>query len=117
MRLDELLDVYRRRREEAKQLEARADLAAVYGIVIAELEQLDVLGPDRMLTVQEVAELEGVAATTVRRRCQAGQYEGAEKTSGDTGDWRIPASALSKRGKPDGRRQKARRILDDDDLL
>lgn len=115
MRLDELLDVYRRRREEAKKLEARADLAAVYGVVIAELEDLDVVGPDRMLTVGEVAELEGVADTTIRRRCKAGRYKGAEKTSGETGDWRIPASALS-REVQDGRRRSTRRILDDVDL-
>jgi len=115
MRLDELLETYRRRRGEAKQLQSRGALAEMYEVVIAELEKLDVLGPDRMLTAAEVAELEGVGETTIRRRCKAGQYDGAEKTSGDTGEWRIPTSAIARRGNPDGRRRK-RRILDPDDL-
>ena len=41
MRLDELMDMYRHRLEDARRIESRASVAALYEHVISELEQVE----------------------------------------------------------------------------
>jgi excisionase family DNA binding protein len=51
-------------------------------------------GPDRLLTLEEVAEVVGRAVSTVRSWCNARRIEGAFRLNGR--DWRVPESALKK---------------------
>lgn len=117
MTIDELIEVYGRRRDEAEHHASQAPLARVYDVVIRDLEQVEVIGPRKMLRTSEVAELLGLAPRTVANKAAAGEFPGAEKTSGDDGEWRIPASAIyePEKAKARRRREGRRRILDDDD--
>lgn len=110
MRLPELLETYRRRREEAEQHGSIGLIADFYAIVIGELEDLEAVSPEQKLSAQEVAEIEGVTDTTIRRQCKAGKWPGAEKTSGETGEWRIPARLVLRGGRDT--KPKRRRPLD-----
>jgi len=112
VKLPELLTVYRRRREDAERHGAQGKIAQFYAVVIAELEDLEAVSPEQKLTAQEVAEIEGVTDTTIRRQCKAGQWPGAEKTSGETGEWRIPARLVLRGGRDT--QAKGRRPLDYD---
>lgn len=110
MRLPELLETYRRRREDAEQHRSEGPLAQFYDVVIGELEDLEAVSPEQKLSAQEVAEIEGVTDTTIRRQCKAGKWPGAKKTSGETGEWRIPARLVLRGGRDT--KPKRRRPLD-----
>ena len=51
-------------------------------------------GPDRLLTLEEVAELAGRSVSTVRTWCNSGMIEGAFRLHGR--EWRVPESAWRK---------------------
>ncbi|GAB6901939.1 helix-turn-helix domain-containing protein [Kineosporia succinea] len=48
----------------------------------------------RFLTTGQVADLLGLSRWTIRRKCEAGDYKGADRPAGPTGQWRIPAAAI-----------------------
>lgn len=99
--LHEVLAEYERRRQHAERTGATAPMAAVYDVVIEELEKLQGDTPDDLST-SEVAELLGMNPQTVARKAAEGIFQGAWKTSGVSGDWRIPRAAVSayRRGEP-----------------
>lgn len=97
MTLREVLAQLAARRADYGRLRAQVDAAALLGEVIEQLERVDgtetVGGRD--LTTRETAELLGLANhRTVEHYCRAGRLPGAYKTSGETGDWRVPAAAI-----------------------
>lgn len=102
--LAELLAEYERRRMHADRTGATAPVWAVYDLVIEELERVagDI---SEDLTTADVAGLLKVCPTTVARKAAAGAFPGARKTSGETGDWRIPREAVEafRRGEADAR--------------
>ncbi len=93
--VSELITEYERRRAEADQIEASAPVAKIYGMVLEELRGLEAGDiPDRMMCTKEAARLLGIGRTAVAKRCASGELEGAQKTSGDSGRWRIPARSV-----------------------
>lgn len=51
--------------------------------------------PDYLaLRLRDAAPVIGCEPATLRRKCAAGLIPGAWRTSGETGDWRIPFSTL-----------------------
>ena len=50
--------------------------------------------PDKLLTVDEVAEFLRTTRRAVQRYCKDGLFLGAFKLSDNTSDWRIPQSGL-----------------------
>lgn len=113
MKLPELLTVYRRRREDAERHGSTAPVGRIYTVVIEELEDLELVMPQQMLGTKAVAEILDMAQATVAKKCAAGQFPGAEKTSGENGDWRIPASVVFGWGPKPKDRGPVRRILDE----
>jgi excisionase family DNA binding protein len=72
-----------------------APVANVCRLFIRELGQLDGLETaGRWLDTAEAADVLGVSEKTVRRWCGDGRFPSARKTSGDTGEWRIPAAEV-----------------------
>lgn len=47
-----------------------------------------------VFTTAEVAQMERVSAYTIMQACREGQMPGAYRTRGNTGQWRIPGSAV-----------------------
>lgn len=96
MTRQELLARLAAQRADAARLRRQADESALLDDVIALVEQLD--GRDihqgRDLTTREVAEELGLDNITIERYCRTNRFPGAYKTSGETGDWRIPPAAL-----------------------
>lgn len=91
----ELLEEYERRRAEAARVGSTAPLAKVYSLVLEELRALDGRPEHgRMMSTGEAAEVLGVSCKTVRRWIDAGRFPGAVKTSGEAGEWRIPAEQV-----------------------
>jgi predicted DNA-binding transcriptional regulator AlpA len=91
----ELLEDLQRRKAEAAQVGASAPIAQILDLVIAQLDRLDgVDGSPRLVRVQTAAVTLGLSPATIRRMCQGGRFPGAMKTSGDRGDWRIPAGEV-----------------------
>jgi excisionase family DNA binding protein len=74
--------------------EAAVSLPVVWLRARLEEEAREGGGPDRLLTLEEVAEVVGRAVSTVRSWCNSGRIEGAFRLNGR--DWRVPESALRK---------------------
>lgn len=95
MKLAELVAVYERRAREAEATGASAPVDRLYRLVIRELGNVDgVDAAGRWLGTAEAADVLGVSEKTVRRWCGDGRFPSARKTSGDTGEWRIPAAEV-----------------------
>ena len=93
--VSELITEYERRRAEADQIEASAPVAKIYGQVLDELRGLEAGDiPDRVMSTEEAARLLGIGRAAVAKRCAGGELEGAQKTSGARGRWRIPARSV-----------------------
>ncbi len=95
--LAELRSKLATRREDYARLRAHVDAAVLLGEVLELLERVDgtETAPGRDLTTRETAALLGLANhRTVEQYCRAGRLPGAYKTSGETGDWRVPAAAI-----------------------
>lgn len=96
MTLRDVLAQLAARRADCDRLHAQVDAAALLGEILDLLERVDgaeaVAGRD--LTTREAAALLGLDSRTIERYCRAGRLPGAFKTSGETGDWRVPAAAL-----------------------
>lgn len=93
MKLAELLTRYEQRAREAEVIGAKASVAGLYRLVIRELGDVDgVEIAGRWLDTAEAGEVLGVSEKTIRRWCSDGRFPSARKTSGDTGEWRIPAA-------------------------
>ncbi len=93
--VSELITEYERRRAEADQIEASAPVAKIYSQVLGELRRLEAGDiPDRMMSTEEAGRLLGIGRAAVAKRCTSGELEGAQKTSGDSGRWRIPARSV-----------------------
>ena len=92
MTMAELVREYERRRLEAERHGASAPLASVYSVVLDDLRSLDGVGtPDRLMSTVEAAKMLGVARKTVASWALEGCFPNARKTSGESGEWRIPA--------------------------
>lgn len=50
--------------------------------------------PEKLLTVDEVADYLRITHRAVQRYCKEGLFPGAFKLSDNTSDWRIPQSGL-----------------------
>lgn len=91
-------DLIRRYQELGRQAERAGlmgKLAVIYDDFIADLQRLD--GADfrvRMMTTADAAPYLGVAPETVAEWCRQGRLTGARRTSGTTGDWRIPSTTV-----------------------
>jgi hypothetical protein len=95
MRLEELMTLYERRAAEAREHGSTAPLERVYALVLEDLRRLDGVGsPDRVMDTAEAASALGVRPKTVRSWCGEGRFAGARRTSGKTGEWRIPAAEV-----------------------
>lgn len=93
--VSELITEYERRRGEADQIEASAPVANIYAQVLGELRGLEAGDvPGRMMSTEEAGRLLGIGRAAVAKRCTSGELEGAQKTSGDSGRWRIPARSV-----------------------
>ena len=93
--VSELITEYERRRGEAEQIEASAPVAKIYAQVLGELRGLEAGDiPDRMMSTEEASRLLGIGRAAVAKRCACGELEGAQKTSGKRGRWRIPARSV-----------------------
>ena len=95
MRLTELVEEYERRKVVGARHDSRAPVAKVYACVLDELRSLD--GSDaehRLMTTAEAATVLAVCPKTVARWASSGVLEGAYKTSGESGEWRIPATSV-----------------------
>lgn len=103
--LPDLLAEYERRREQAAAIGATAPVAKLYERVISELAAVDGV-PDtaRLMDTAEAAHVLGREAVTVARMCGRGEFEGAHKTSGATGEWRIPAKSVYAKLRPERKR-------------
>ncbi len=97
MRLAEVVAEYERRRIEAERIGAAApSLAKVYDAVIDDLNGIDGKGvPPTMVDCNTTAFHLGVTPTTVARWAKAGRFDGAAKTSGKAGEWRIPLASVT----------------------
>ncbi len=97
MRLAEVIAEYGRRRIEAERIGATApSLAKVYDVFIDDLNGIDGEGtPPTMVDCNTAAFHLGVTATTVARWTKAGRFDGAVKTSGKAGEWRIPLGSVT----------------------
>ncbi len=84
----------RRQQRDAERMGATAPVASVLGAVISDLERVDGEATPRMMTTSEAGDIQHLAPRTVAKRCAAGEYPGAIKTSKGTGDWRIPAVSV-----------------------
>ena len=92
MKLPELVTLYEERARIAAEMGSQADVARVYRVVIDELAKLDGIEMvGRWFDSAEAAELLGVSPKTVRRWCRSKRFRHARLTSGDRGEWRIPA--------------------------
>ncbi len=85
---------WQRRKVEALETGATAPVAKLADVILQQLETLD--GNDksvtRLMTTAEAAKVFSVSDKTIRGWCRRRRFPGATKTSGPTGDWRIPAS-------------------------
>ena len=93
MTLHDALEQLAARRADCARLRAHVDGAALLDEVLALLEDVDgrpAIGADGDLTTAEAGELLGRAARTIERACRAGEFPSAYRTSGASGDWRIP---------------------------
>jgi len=77
---------------DARAMGEHAPVADTLEQVRDRLPPEDLRYPD--LTVSQVAELEPVAAATIRHRCRQGEYPGAYRTRDGQGEWRIPWRAI-----------------------
>ena len=97
MTLPEVLAQLAARRADYGRLRAQVEATALLDEVIAILERVDgtETAAGRDLTTRETAARLGLANhRTVEQYCRAGRLPGAYKTSGETGDWRVPAAAI-----------------------
>jgi hypothetical protein len=88
----------------AREDGATLDAAKAYESFLRDLECLELCSAplDQVYTTEEVAERLRVTAQTVTEYCRTGRFQAppgatfasAYRTSGDSGPWRIPASAL-----------------------
>jgi excisionase family DNA binding protein len=94
--LREVLAQLAARRADYGRLRAHVEAAALLDDVIAILEGVDgrEAAAGRDLTTREAAAVMGLDSRTVERYCRAGRLPGAFKTSGETGDWRVPSTAI-----------------------
>ena len=95
MTLRELIERYRRRHLEAARLKATGSLAEAYGLFIEELRSLDgKANAGGYVGTDEAGQILTLSPRTVARKAARGEFEGAVKTSGARGEWRIPLSSL-----------------------
>ena len=105
----ELVADWQRRKAEALEAGTTAPVAKLADVILRQLNDLDGCGnPARMMTTAEAATVLSVSEKTVRAWCCRRRFAGACKTSGQSGDWRIPASEVyelagvkRKRSKPE----------------
>jgi len=91
----DLVERYQRMADDAKLTGSMAPLDRVYLQVVRDLKALTGLsGLDALLTGKAAAKRLGVAPCTVADWCKDGRLPGARKTSGKTGEWRIPESSV-----------------------
>lgn len=95
MTLDEVLVRLAALRADYARTDAHMKAAALLDDVIALLDQVDgtaaVVGRD--LTTRQAAERLGIRShRTIERFCREGRFPSAYRTSGATGDWRIPGA-------------------------
>ena len=101
MTLAELMARYEERARLAQLQQSTAPVATVYRVVLDELAKCDgIESAGRWITSGEAAEILGVSAKTVRKWCIAGRLPSARKTSGEKGDWRIPAHEVYEDARP-----------------
>jgi hypothetical protein len=94
MKLLDLREHLERRKAEAQQLGTLVPEAKLLAYVLEQLDQVDGTEiADRWMTCEEAAETLRLAPKTVAKRCAAGAFAGATKTS-THGVWRIPARAV-----------------------
>ena len=86
---------YQRLKGQAQRVNSSGSLAAVYEMVLADLELMEVPGVEtRYLSCQEVADALGLTRKTVAAWCREGRFVGAKKSGEqDGGNWLIPSEA------------------------
>ena len=93
--------------EDDRMPSLRVHPSEVRRAVLELLHDIDGQAATDRVTCFEAARYLGISATTVQRWCKRGRFPGAEKTSGETGEWRIPLDALPaafhRRQKDDGK--------------
>ena len=104
MRVRELIDRYERRRLEAVRLKASGLLAEAYSLFLEELRGLDGNASDGgYVNTRQASEILNLDSRTVARKAQRGEINGAMKTSGKSGEWRIPLGSLQAGSTPQPR--------------
>ena len=89
----ELCAEWQRRKAEALETGATAPVAKLANVILDQLERLDGHdGTARLMTTADAATVLRVSKKTIRGWCGKGRFPGATKTSGRSGDWRIPSS-------------------------
>lgn len=95
MKLAELIVELEHLAREAAATESVAPTAKIYRHLLSKLSRVDGLGmAGHWLDTAEAADVFGVSDKTIRRWCSDGRFPNARKTSGDTGEWRIPAAEV-----------------------
>lgn len=102
--LTELLEKTETKLRFAQEDGAMLDAARTYAAFLEDLQRLDVCSApaDTVYTTEEVARRLKVTPQTVSEYCRAGRFQAppqatfasAYRTSGDSGPWRVPASAV-----------------------
>lgn len=94
----DLIEKYRDLKADAERFGYHADAAELFECVIQDLEQLDGFDDEvpRLLTTEEAGERLGVERATVAKYCRNEELPEISKTGSDGGEWRIPASSLTK---------------------
>lgn len=84
------------RAHDADAMKSSAPVGATLRWVVRQLRELGGADlPDRMLTTEGAARILGVKSPrTVERWCREGRFDGAYRTSGDTGQWRLPSRSV-----------------------
>ena len=106
MTLREVLTQLVARRTEYVRLRAQVEASALLDDVIAMLERVDgtETAAGRDLTTRQAAERLGIRShRTIERFCREGRFPSAYRTSGATGEWRIPGGDVAEFGRRSGR--------------
>ena len=96
MTLEELTAQLREEEQRAEDEDATVKLAPVLRRLVGYLDLVDGQGmPPTMADCNTAAFRLGVTPTTVARWAKAGRFDGAVKTSGKAGEWRIPLASVT----------------------
>ena len=78
----------------AEQKKSRVDEAALLRIWFGKLEDVEAAEMHRDLTTEQAAFQLKRNQQTVARMCARGELDGAYRTNGGTGEWRIPQTTI-----------------------